>query len=177
MSCWARNNTHSKEIGNRMNVGAILAGIGILIVAAAYVARPLYQRSSNGGQNGAANAVTRAQLIARRDAVYALIRELDTDYQTGKVNSEDYQAQRGRYVAEGVSVLRQLDALTDEKSHPDLDAEIEAQVLALRKVHATPTDNGQEPPTAFCTQCGQPADPEHRFCASCGASLKGVVTQ
>jgi type II secretory pathway pseudopilin PulG len=160
-----------------MNVGAILVGIGILVGAAAYVARPLFQQSSHSGPNGAANAATRAQLIAQRDAIYALIHELDADHQTGKVNSEDYQNQRGRYVAEGVSILKQLDALTDEKGHADLDAEIEAQVLALRQVHATSTDNGQQPPTAFCTQCGHPAPPEHRFCASCGASLKGVTTQ
>jgi hypothetical protein len=160
-----------------MNIGAVLVGLGILVVAVAYMARPLFRQSSNGGQNNAASAATRSQLTSRRDAVYALIRELDADYQTGKVNAEDYQIQRGRYVAEGVSILKQLDALSAGEGHADLNAEIEAQVLALRQAHATSTGEGQQPPLAFCSQCGHPADPEHRFCANCGASLKGVATQ
>jgi hypothetical protein len=141
------------------------------------MARPLFRRSSNGGQSNAGSAATRSQLTARRDAVYALIRELDADYQTGKVNAEDYEVQRGHYVAEGVSILKQLDALSEGEGHVDLSAEIEAQVLALRQAHATSTDDGRQLPPAFCTQCGHPADLEHRFCANCGASLKGVVTQ
>jgi hypothetical protein len=160
-----------------MNIGAILVGIALTVGVAAYVARPLFEQPSNGTQKKDTSAVTQAQLTTRRDAIYAIIRELDADYQTGKINEEDYQAQRERYVAEGVSILRQLDALPGEESLAELDAKIEAQVLALRRVQSPPADNGQQSAARFCTQCGNAANPEHRFCARCGAPLKGVTTQ
>lgn len=154
-----------------------MVGIGILVGVAAFVARPLFERSSEAKEERGATFATRAQLTARRDAVYALIHELDADHQTGKVNAQDYGAQRARYVAEGVSILKELDALPDEDSRAALESEIEAQVLALRQAGAAASDNGQEPVTRFCTQCGQAAGPEHLFCARCGAPLKGVAAQ
>ena len=158
-----------------MNVGAILVGIALLVGVAAYVARPLFERPSGENQGRIVEASSRAQLITRRDAVYALIRELDADFQTGKINDQDYRALRKRYVAEGVSVLKQLDALAGEDSRTALEAEIERRVLALRQVPAQAV--AHQPATRFCSQCGHPADPEDRFCAHCGTSLKGTASE
>jgi hypothetical protein len=116
-------------------------------------------------------------LITRRDAIYALIRELDADYQTGKINDEDYQASRQRFVAEGVTILKQLDDLSSEDSRNALEAEIEAKVRALRQKPVSASEPGGKPSVSrFCTQCGHPTDPEDHFCAQCGASLKGIAT-
>jgi len=116
-------------------------------------------------------------LITRRDAIYALIRELDADHQTGKINDEDYQALRQRYVTEGVAVLKQMDAMPSQDGRGALEAEIEAAVLALRRAHAAPAPTGPQSATQFCTQCGHAVDPEDRFCARCGASLKEAASQ
>jgi hypothetical protein len=166
-----------------MNIGAILVGLALLVLVAAYVARPLFERQAGGDNGRTASGRPRAQLATRRDAIYALIRELDADHQTGKVNEEDYRAQRERYVTEGVALLKRLDALSGEGSFDGsteltevklktsgravLETEIEAAVLALRQARA-PTNQL----TNFCTQCGHPADPEDSFCSQCGASLK-----
>jgi hypothetical protein len=160
-----------------MNVGAILVGIGLLVGVGAFVARPLFERSTKGSAERSELMTTQGQLTARRDAVYALIRELDADHLTGKINDQDYEAQRERYVAEGVAILKQMDGLPEAGSRTDLDAEIEAQILALRQTPAPPPENGQQPSTRFCTQCGEPVDSEHRFCAQCGAPLKGVAAR
>jgi hypothetical protein len=160
-----------------MNIGAVLVGIGLLIGVAAFVARPLLERSSSVSLERADAAPTRAQLTAQRDAIYALIRELDADHLTGKVNDEDYQKMRERYVAEGVSILKELDSLPPEHSQAGLEAEIEARVLALRATRPKHAPGGQPYADRFCTQCGQPVDPENRFCAQCGAQLKGVAAQ
>jgi hypothetical protein len=153
-----------------MNMGAILVGIALVIGVAAYIARPLFAGQGNGRRGAADKANTRAQLTSRRDAIYALIRELDTDHQTGKINDEDYQALRQRYVAEGVVVLKQLDTMPSQDGRAALEAEIEAQVLALRRSGTARST------TQFCTQCGYPVDPEDRFCARCGAALKETAS-
>ena len=116
-----------------MNIGAILIGVALLVLVAAYVTGPLFGKQS-GRRNGRANSASpQAGLTARRDAVYALIRELDADHQTGKINDEDYQAQRGLYVAEGVSLLKSLDALADKDERAALEDEMETTVLTLRQ--------------------------------------------
>jgi hypothetical protein len=159
-----------------MDIGAILIGIALLVGGAAYVARPLFERPIGDGQGRAASASPRVQLTTQRDAIYALIRELDADYATGKVNNHDYQALRKQYVAEGVSILKQLDTLTSEEGRVALEAEIEARVLALRRTQPAAESAGRQPATRFCTQCGHPAALEDRFCARCGTSLEGTAS-
>ena len=87
-----------------------------------------------------------------------------------------------RYVAEGVAVLKQLDALSGQDGRAAVEAEIEARVLALRQkpdfsVSEATKPDFHEPATQFCTQCGHPADPKDRFCARCGTPLKGTASQ
>lgn len=159
-----------------MDIGAILIGIALLVGIVAYVARPLFGRPYHDREGGAASASPHTQLTTRRDAIYALIRELDADYQTGKVNNYDYQALRKQYVAEGVSILKQLDTLTSADGRDALEAEIEAQVLALRRTQPVTEATDRQPATRFCSQCGHPADPEDRFCSHCGAALKGTAS-
>lgn len=153
-----------------MNSGAILVGVAMLVLVGVYVTRPLFEKTSWKGKSQSFSP--RAQLSARRDAIYALIRELDADFQTGKVNEHDYQAQRKRYVAQGVALLQELDAQPDAISldrPATLDDEIEAAVLALRQKSGL---DKQPDSSRFCTQCGRPADPEDKFCGRCGAALK-----
>jgi hypothetical protein len=147
-----------------MNIGAILVGIALLVLAGTFVARPLFKRQTGGNGRRAISAGPRARLTTRRDAIYALIRELDADFQTGKINAQDHQSQRQFYVAEAVSLMKQLDALASDNGRSALEAEIEARVLALR-----------EPVARFCTRCGQRADFGDSFCGHCGAALKKVV--
>lgn len=158
-----------------MDTGAILVGIAVLVGLVAYVARPLFEKASIGGQEHVTNGDSRTSFTARRDAIYALIHELDADHQIGKVNDTDYQTMRQRYIAEGVSVLKQLDALPGKNSRVGLETEIEARVLALRRSHATLQIASEEAAPHFCTQCGHPTDPEDHFCARCGTPVKETV--
>jgi hypothetical protein len=89
----------------------------LLIVALAvvgFVAWPLLtpQRQSDGRELSAAARSLREQtrLLQERNAIYAEIRDLDFDYQTGKMPGDEYAARRHRLVARGVGVLKQLDA-------------------------------------------------------------------
>jgi hypothetical protein len=172
-----------------VNIGAVLVGIALLVLVVAYVARPLFERQAERHSGHAGSNGRQAQLIDRRDAIYAVIRELDTDFQTGKITEEDYQAQRQRYVTEGVSLLKQLDALSSEDAVKEikisgpatLEDEIEAAVLELRQKPGIgePAEKTSisEPATRFCTQCGHPAAPEDNFCGECGTPLKRTALQ
>ncbi len=177
-----------------MTIIAILL-IALLIVGTfAFVLRPLLARdSARFGQDKGPEAPA-GEMIARRDALYAALKDAEFDRETGKLTEEDYQAVRTRTMAEAAQVLRQIDLLTPE-AEAALDAEIEAEVAHLR------AGDGQSVPPDLaaavdaeiaalakraaapvrlklaCPDCGQPYQPGDAFCAACGASLAGTCPQ
>ena len=60
----------------------------------------------------------RLELVERRDAAYAALRDLEQDVRTGKVSPEDYEAERARLRAEAGAALRALDALGTMQATP-----------------------------------------------------------
>jgi len=97
---------------------------------------------------------------------YGAIRDLDFDFQTGKVDQKDYAELRQQLEREAVQILRQLDAADPLVA---LDHEIEQQVLALRR-HSILTVRG--PSREFCFGCGTPLENGENFCPCCGQALR-----
>ncbi|MGH2520862.1 MAG: zinc ribbon domain-containing protein [Anaerolineales bacterium] len=139
-----------------MDFGSILLAVALLLLVGAFVARPLLQRVDANAKR----QTERDKLEAEREVVLTALRELDFDHATGKVGEEDYAAQRAVLVAQGVALLKQLDAL------PSPEAELEAEVRAARsklprRASTSPT----------CPNCGHPPQPGDRFCVNCGTPL------
>lgn len=135
----------------------------LAIVAGVIIALPLFERKTP-----ALAAPTRQQeLETERAASVKAIRGLDEDFRTGKIGEADYAALRPALVARGASALRELDGIASSArsaaSAPgatdDIDAQIEAQVKALRKRGAR------------CPKCGKPIATTDKFCAGCGAKM------
>ncbi len=107
-------------------------------------------------------------MVAQRDGIYATLRDLDQDYQIGKLDEADYRARREKYLGRAATVLRQIDAEKNVagSSAAQSDA-IEAEVAALRQArHAQ-----QAEPAGFCRKCGHPFKEGDLFCAKCGQAL------
>lgn len=172
--------------------------IALLIVGAfAVVFRPLFD-AVDGHRSLAVMgpaSLTADELVARRDAIYAALKDAEFDRETGKFSDEDYQIVRARYMAEAAQVLRQLDQLTPEAEAamdaeieravaklradgkedeypPDLVESVEAEVASLVK-HAVAADKH----ALACPDCGRPYRPGDIFCAACGASLADTCPQ
>lgn len=96
-------------------------------------------------------------LHSQRDTTYAMLKELEFDFQSGVLTEEDYRELESKYRGKAISILQNIDDLGKDR---DIDQEIEKQVLALRQ------SQGQ-----FCTQCGARNREANRFCSQCGASL------
>jgi hypothetical protein len=60
----------------------------------------------------------RLELLERRDAAYASLRDLEQDHRTGKVADEDYEGERARLRSEAADALRGLDRLDSEARIP-----------------------------------------------------------
>ncbi len=178
-----------------MDLGSILLGLALLLIVSFVVARPLLfsghdrERAARGGQADA--------LLFERERVLAQLRDLDFDHATSKIADDDYAAQRAALVAQGVAVLKQLDALgisaapangsAAEAGAETPEDEIEAAIAAARsRSGALPAAGAAEaieaqvraargaPPTAeavelACGNCGAGVQPTDRFCPKCGA--------
>ncbi len=176
-----------------MTIIAILLITLLIVGTFAFVLRPLLAHHTPGNGPDQGPQAPAGELIARRDALYAALKDAEFDRETGKLTEEDYQAVRTRTMAEAAGVLRQLDHLTPE-AEAALDAEIEAEVARLRDGAAAAIAPElaaavdaeiaalakRAAPARFkpaCPDCGQPYQPGDAFCAACGASLADACPQ
>lgn len=183
-----------------MDIGSIFLILGLFLLVALFVARPLIEQRST--------VVTREEhdysaLLAERDRLLNALQELDFDYTLGKIPEEDYPAQRASLLTRGANVLRQIDALQPEAPQDDIEARIEAAIAARRadaaRIPAASLPNGNglrrmpvavaspdddleaiianrrrarpEKAAGFCPQCGGPVQKSDRFCHKCGTTL------
>lgn len=185
-------------------------GLVMLLVGGtlAFVLWPL--RASHGrgasetlsvyGSDAGGPLLTRAALLARREALYAALRDAEFDHAMGKLATEDYLALHRQLTLEAAQVLRQLDHLTPNPGAVDAyDQEIEQAVLRLREgkdvtsfslsaelreaveaeiaqliKHSTVSDKSGE---QTCPHCGQICQIGDRFCIYCGAKLEHEETR
>lgn len=146
-----------------------MIGVALLVVVAVLVLRPVMQPRMT-----AELPVTEIDaLVARRDGIVAALRDLDFDYATEKITEEDFQTQRTVLMAEGVTVLKQLDTMgvtspeTTLKSD-ELEKAIERAVTARRSAPA-PQADAPTGEAKFCAQCGTEVRSGDKFCSNCGA--------
>jgi hypothetical protein len=81
-------------------------------------------------------------LLARKDAALAALKDLEFDYRTRKLSPEDYEELRAIYRVEAAEVLKAM----DQGAAPprDLDALIDAEVAAWRARQAQREETAHE---------------------------------
>jgi len=140
-----------------------LMAIGLVVC----VGEPLVRRVSYES-HGREDHNEAASLVLQKEMVYGAIRDLDFDFQTGKVDQKDYSALRQQLEREAVHILRQLDAVDPLIGFAN---EVERQVLGLRQCRtSTARGSGQE----ACPSCDAPLESDDNFCPSCGQALRRV---
>ena len=167
-----------------MEIVVVILGLAMVVVVAAFIAQPFVARS----RALASSESPRDQLLAERDMLYATIRDLDFDFQTGKLLEADYRAMREKYVVRGVEILKQLDAMP-AKSQIGAESVVadkeEAAVQARRKTRSAEDEieaairarRQSALRNLNCPNCGRPVDPTDQFCGKCGVALTVEATR
>lgn len=110
------------------------------------------------------------ELEGQRDATYAVIKELDFDYQMRKLSQEDYQSLRGKYEQTAVTILAKIDSVRHRRPvTPPVSKGAECPQCGseLSPGYKFCPHCGFKPPL-FCPSCGVALSQEFRFCPSCG---------
>lgn len=109
-----------------------------------------------------------------------IVNELDSDYRTGILSKDEYDALRSEYAASGRAGQAPP---ADERLKQDDDIERRVRELRERKAAVTPfTSRAQQTKPAvqqaskgqkkqLCPKCGQPYKQSDRFCTECGTRL------
>jgi hypothetical protein len=158
-----------------MDIGSLLIVLAIIVLGGAYLAWPLLRRA---GLPASGQQKKLSSLEAERDRILAIISEMDMDHAMGKIEAQDFEAQRGDLMRRGAAILREIDALGEapgsasppSQAMPEhvaeeaLDARLEQEVARLRQSMA-------QQALGHCPQCGQMVLASDLFCSHCGRRL------
>lgn len=160
-------------------IPAAIASFALLMVVAYLIGRPFvaplrYTR-----------AASLQQLLADRDRLRAQLRELDMDFETGKLAQEEYEKLRARRLQQIEATTRAIhDAETTEEGRSGVRAEAAATIAAPedleRELERRISERKrllEELEAHACPGCGTTIDPEDRFCRKCGADLATAETR
>jgi len=148
-----------------MELAPLLVILGLAAVTVAYIARPLVE-----GRSREPDVRERrlSALRAEQDQLLDLLHELEMDYAMGKIEPEDFRAQRAARVHQGAALLRELDELRAAAPAAALPAALKDDDLERRVAQLRRTAGG------FCGRCGNPLVLEDLFCSRCGQPVPGA---
>lgn len=144
---------------------------GLFLGASYWILNPLLRDEDR--QNGLAPKPEDVleELNKQKESAYAAIRELEFDLSMGKLTEEDFQILKQQYTREAVGYMMKMDQLVSppaaspEMADTGSEPNVEQDAAKLRN----PESSGKT--YIYCTECGEKAAYENRFCAACGAGL------
>ena len=139
--------------------------IGLLISAglAAFVATPLLSPQGAASSSLPVDVTPLADLKRRRLVVYENLKDLEFEYQAGKIAVEDFQSLRENYLGEAAALMA---ASQEAEQLKETDAVIEREIAVRRAFRKIP------PPKDYvCPHCGFENPVPVKFCGECGTRI------
>lgn len=151
--------------------------IGLTILAAAAGAFFLFAPLRSLSRREAEQDVPRKEIQAQREAIYAEIRDLDHDHETGKLDPEDYERMRAALRARAITLLRQeRDGATTAAEPAPQGPEQTSPAPPRPSADQAPASATGPHTGGFCPSCGGRVASEWRFCSHCGGPLNPART-
>jgi RNA polymerase subunit RPABC4/transcription elongation factor Spt4 len=157
-----------------MNPIALLFGLILLAVSVFFVASPLRfgEPPKRAGARGLSqNGDAKLSPEKRRQAVLLALRDLDFDYQAGKVAEEDYQTLRVELLTEAAQLMQDQERLKDDA----LEALIQSRRRARIEPQPAPKAKDVKIQEKVCQHCQSPLISDAKFCPKCGTPVGETV--
>lgn len=113
-----------------MTTQAAIIGVGIVLLAGFVIVLPFLTRRGRRWQRSTEQTSV-GELEDQLSQLISGVRDLDFDFDMGKVPEADYATHRKALIGRGVSVLRRLEEA--RAAQRELDDELEQQIAAHRR--------------------------------------------
>jgi hypothetical protein len=141
----------------------LIIGLAIALGLTAFVATPLLSAEGQGSLTLPVDVTLLGDLKRRRLVVYENLKDLEFEYQAGKIAAQDYQGLRENYLGEAAALMA---ATQEAEQLRENDAVIEREVAARRALRKIP------PPQDYvCPRCGFENPVPVKFCGECGTRI------
>lgn len=129
----------------------------------AFVAIPLLAAEGAAGASLPVDVTPFADLKRRRLVVYENLKDLEFEYQAGKIAPQDYQSLKQNYLGEAAALMASSQGAEQLK---ETDAVLEREIAARRAQRRVP------PPQDYvCRHCGYENPLPVKFCGECGMRI------
>ncbi len=159
------------ERGSLPRSAAVTGILAIASLGAWFLIAPLRTREARA----AGDADTLPGLSEEREYVYESMRDLEHDFETGKLDPDDYERMKSELRADAVELLRR-ERTANEVARPSSPSDASSPSSASSPSGASsPSDaSADATPTAraFCPSCGGRIAPIWSFCSHCGGPLQ-----
>ncbi len=105
-------------------------------------------------------------LQEKKNELLGALKEIEFEYQMGKLSEQDYKDLKNDYQTNALKVLKELDKKNNGKSEID-DIENEIRKYRSKKKSGSASTKHLK----YCPNCGKPVNAKSKFCANCGKSL------
>ncbi|MEE9252449.1 MAG: hypothetical protein V3U74_03760 [Thermodesulfobacteriota bacterium] len=112
--------------------------VAIALGAGLFVALPLFRGAGGEKEEDAGNGAQSAylddlrKLNSKKQHLYAELKDIEFDFDMGKLSRSDYEEMERRYGAEAIAVLKEIDRLELRMTGDEAGAEIESEVAKMR---------------------------------------------
>lgn len=130
-----------------------IAEILIFILVLGAIGFPIFRKVKRTPETFLGEGDALHELLYKKDAVYTAIKDLEFDYQSGKLTETDYSGMKERFEQEAIEILEKVDQLQKQEKE--------------RIKSGAP----KAPEKVFCTRCGTENRSSHNFCFSCGHKI------
>jgi len=138
----------------------IAAGLVVLVAA------PLLAAEGAGRSTLPVDVTPLGDLKRRRLVVYENLKDLEFEFQAGKIARDDYESLKVNYLGEAAELMA---ASQDVEQLKESDALVEREVAARRARRKA------EPPLEYvCPKCGFENPLPVKFCGECGARISAA---
>ena len=166
----------------------LILAIGISIFLALPFFRKRIEEVSSQEESGAIrNPIEEKlrRLSLEKESLYGALKEIDFDYELGKLSKEDYEELQNKYKFQAASILKEIDDVGIKTGSIDLEEEVEKEIRLKRKANKLTDEeeiemeilrarksNGRDKTNLICSDCGKELVSDDKFCSNCGKKLK-----
>ena len=151
--------------------------MGLIVGAGYWILFPLLKPDQY--QTTPASKVTETirQLEVKKENTYAAIRELEFDFNMGKLSEADFEALERRYREDAVRLIEAIDQLRSGRKADETDPEGDSNPRWEEKIVARRKMKSPAAQSVVCARCGTEIPIPGRFCHSCGERLVRVLQE